>query len=130
MGLRFSWTGLTVVVLVVVLGAGVVRRGVETARPNWSTTNDLILSGVTGAAVETVVVLTVVVLTVVVLTVVVLAVVVLAVVVVGCAVVGLGVVVGDDVTVLAGSTTEFVPVSPEDLEDSTVGGFSVRIWTS
>ena len=125
MGLRFSWTGLTVVVLVVVLGAGVVRRGVETARPNWSTTNDLILSGVTGAAVETVVVLTVVVLTVVVL-----AVVVLAVVVVGCAVVGLGVVVGDDVTVLAGSTTEFVPVSPEDLEDSTVGGFSVRIWTS
>ena len=120
MGLRFSWTGLTVVVLVVVLGAGVVRRGVETARPNWSTTNDLILSGVTGAAVETVVVLTVVVLTVVVL----------AVVVVGCAVVGLGVVVGDDVTVLAGSTTEFVPVSPEDLEDSTVGGFSVRIWTS
>ena len=75
-------------VLLVVLGAGVVRRGVETARPNWSTTNDLILRGVTGAAVVTVVglavvVLTVVVLTVVVLTVVVLAVVVLAVVVVG-----------------------------------------------
>ena len=44
--------------------------------------------------------------------------------------VGLGVVVGDNVTVLAGSTTEFVSVWPEDLEDSAVGGFSVRIWTS
>ena len=87
MGLLFSWTGLTVVLLVV-LGAGVVRRGVETARPNWSTTNDLILRGVTGAAVVTVVGLAVVGLAVVglavvVLTVVVLTVVVLAVVVVG-----------------------------------------------
>ena len=82
MGLLFSWTGLTVVP-VVVLGAGVVRSGVETARPNWSTTNDLILRGVTGAAVVTVVGLAVVRLAVVVLTVVVLTVVVLAVVVVG-----------------------------------------------
>jgi len=123
-----------------------VRRGEETARPNWSTTNDLICRGVTRPAVGlavlafavvglavvvvAVVVLAVVVLAVVGLAVVGLAVVVLAVVglaVVGLAVVGLEVVT---VTVLAGSTTEFVLDSPLDLGDSTVRGLSVRIWTS
>ena len=48
-------------------------------------------------------------------------VVVVAVVVTGLAVVWL---------TLAGRTTEFALLAPLDLEDSTGGGFSVRIWTN
>ena len=149
-------------------GAGVVL-GLETAWPNWFTTKDLILSGVTGAtvvvavvgrgvvvvvvglavvvgclvvvvgrAVVVVVVLVVVVAIVVVVTVVVVVVgagvVVVVVVVAVLVVVVLAVVVVRGLAVvwltLAGRTTEFALLAPLDLEDSTEGGFSVRIWTN
>lgn len=153
-----------------VTGAGVVL-GLETAWPNWFTTKDLILSGVTGAAVvvlgrgRTVVVVVgravvvgclvvvgaavVVVAGVVVVVVVVVIVVVVAVVVGVVVVVVLAVVVVEAVVVpvvvvlavvvrglavvwltLAGRTTELALLAPLDLEDSTEGGFSVRIWTN
>ena len=73
------------------------------------------------AVVVRVVVVVVVVLAVVVVEAVVVPVVVLAVVVRGLAVVWL---------TLAGRTTELARLAPLDLEDSTEGGFSVRIWTN
>jgi len=149
-----------------VTGAGVVL-GLETAWPNWFTTKDLILSGVTGAAVvvlgrgRTVVVVVgravvvgclvvvgaavvvvagvvvVVVIVVVVAVVVRVVVVVLAVVVVEAVVVPVVVVLAVVVRglavvwlTLAGRTTELALLAPLDLEDSTEGGFSVRIWTN
>lgn len=152
-----------------VTGAGVVL-GLETAWPNWFTTKDLILSGVTGAAVvvlgrgRTVVVVVgravvvgclvvigaaVVVVAGVVVVVVVVVIVVVVAVVVGVVVVVLAVVVVEAVVVpvvvvlavvvrglavvwltLAGRTTELARLAPLDLEDSTEGGFSVRIWTN
>ena len=121
--------------MVLKVGAGEVLIGVDTGRPNWFTTNDLICRGVTGALVEAVVGLAVVGLAVVGLAVVGLAVVGLAVVglaVVGLAVVGLGVVglgVVGRVTDCAGRTTELALLAPLDLEASTEG-FSVRISTN
>ena len=109
--------------MVLKVGAGEVCEvliGVDTGRPNWFTTNDLICRGVTGALVEAVVGLAVVGLAVVGLAVVGLA-------VVGLGVVGVGVV--GRVTDCAGRTTELALLAPLDLEASTEG-FSVRISTN
>jgi len=156
LGLLSSCTALGAAVLLTT-GAAVVVLGLDTAVPNWSTTNDLICRGVgravglavvvgLGLAVVVVGLAVVLLWVVVVLTVVVVG---LAVVVVGLAVVlavvvvvltvvvvGLGLaVVVCVVTGLAGRTTELALLAPLDLEDSTDStegltvGLAVRIWT-